>query len=37
MLDLPGENNRKLVWHYNQKVYLGGWDETAMEKHGEGM
>ena len=37
MLDLPADANAKLVWHYNGKIYLGGWDEEAMQKNGEGF
>ena len=37
MLDLPADASAKLVWHYNGKIYLGGWDEEAMQINGEGF
>lgn len=37
MLNLPGERNLKLVWHYNGKIYIGEWSESTMMKSGEGM
>lgn len=37
ILDLPGDKNWKLVWHYSGKIYIGEWSESTMMKSGEGM
>ena len=37
MLDMPHQQAVKIVWHYNGKLYIGGWDQSLMLKKGDGI